>query len=463
MRFFEWAITIYFLISFIYLFIQKQLSKKVKLVLIIILLTLLLGHMTFESLRWQMGGIYFLSLILIIKLFFPIKKQLLKILSLTLQLLIIMLTIILLILFPINQVPPLTGNYQVGTISFDLVDENRIEIYGNDDTSLRKIRVQMWYPTDDTSGTKDYWISDGKFVSEQIASFVNLPGFLSDYVSVIKSNSFINASLAKNLNQIPVIIISHGWTSMRDLHTDYAEMLASNGYLVLGIDHTYGSLGVVFDDGSEVKLNSEALLNANDKNFLSSANQLVDTYYQDDQLVVDYLDTINQEKSSFSQFANKIDIDNIGILGHSTGGGGAVKLALNNSKIKAVMGLDAWVEPLSVSTIAKNLNTPALFLRSEQWSDGPNNINLSQIVKNATSDPKVYQINGTIHQDFSMLYMFDPLGKYFGLSGTVDSDLDREIQNAFILNFFNHNLKNETFNSDDLASEYSIVDKVNFQ
>lgn len=40
------------------------------------------------------------------------------------------------------------------------------------------------------------------------------------------------------------------------------------------------------------------------------------------------------------------DLKKIGVLGHSTGGGAAVLISLNDPRIRSLVGLDAWVEPI---------------------------------------------------------------------------------------------------------------------
>ncbi|WP_212982567.1 alpha/beta hydrolase [Paenibacillus cineris] len=47
----------------------------------------------------------------------------------------------------------------------------------------------------------------------------------------------------------PLIILSHGMGPGMVLHASQAEELASHGYVVAAIDHTYSTLATVFPDG----------------------------------------------------------------------------------------------------------------------------------------------------------------------------------------------------------------------
>lgn len=127
-------------------------------------------------------------------------------------------------------------------------------------------------------------------------------------------------------------------------------------------------------------------------------------------------------------FKGEFDLTRIGLIGHSTGGGAAVTTALQDKRIKAVVGMDAWVEPIKEEEIKRGLNVPALFLRSQQWEKGLNNKNLILLLDSSKKARELYQINGINHLDFSMVYMYSPLTKYFKITGKLDGRIASEIQ-----------------------------------
>ena len=177
------------------------------------------------------------------------------------------------------------------------------------------------------------------------------------------SNSYKEAPIDNAQEQYPVVIISHGWKGFRNLHTDLAEELASLGYVVVGIDHTYGSVATYFSDEDIRYLNLEALPNRETHtDFLANANQLVNTYAGDITLTIDQLENMNSGDIS-TRFRGKLDLTNIGLLGHSTGAGAGAAVAISDSRIKALIGMDAWVEPICQTEIDKKLNMPSLFFK----------------------------------------------------------------------------------------------------
>ena len=234
----------------------------------------------------------------------------------------------------------------------------------------------------------------------------------------------------------PIIVLSHGWTGFRNLHTDLAETLASNGYIVFGIDHTYGSQITVFKDGTIMKLDHLALPDREEtQDFLIYARELVETYADDVTFVLNQLSGFDDGLYS-TVFKGRLNLDKIGLLGHSTGGGADVAVAINDSRIKAVLGMDAWVEPLSDDVLSKGLNIPALFLRSGQWEIGYNNTYLTKLIDNSLVGTELYQIDGTTHIDFTMAYMYSRLTRFIGFTGVVERKTLADIQNRFIIDFF---------------------------
>ncbi|MBU1094399.1 MAG: dienelactone hydrolase family protein [Firmicutes bacterium] len=438
-------------IVFIWMIMSKK-TIKVQYVLSLLFLTflVLILHFVFENTRWQLFTLYvvvlslemivYLQSIMHITIRNFIKRMTIIVLSL-----LISISLITTFVFPLYQLPTPGGQYSIGTESFVIEDQNRYELYGDDSNLYRKFKIQMWYPSDDTDGyERAPWIEDGIDVARALSMDTGLPYFVLDHTVQIKSNSFLEAPISYALDQYPVIVISHGWRGFRDLHTDFAEELASFGYIVVSIDHTYGSVATVFSDDDVAYLNLDALPQREaTPNFLDYANQLVYTYAGDITATLDYLEVINDGGSS-SRFSEKLDLDTIGLLGHSTGGGADVAVAINDDRIDAVIGLDAWVEPIGETEIDKGLSMPSLFLRSGAWEIGENNTNLYGLIENSSYASLLYQIDGITHYDFAMVYMYSPLIKMIGFSGSVNSEYLTSILKSMITDFFNETLKNDT-------------------
>ncbi len=446
---------------FIELIIQK--AKLIGIVMIVIgILHLVLGRP-----RWQyyplyiVGAIYFILIVLnyyqVLDLSPNISKWLIGI-----AILLIFISIVLLFAFPIEKLPIPSGEYKVGTRIYDLEDKSRNEIYSEDENANRKIKYQIWYPTDKIDGyNKVKWINDGVIVTRQLAKNMHLPAFMLDHTARINSNSYLDSPISNSLDMYPIVIISHGWKGFRELHTDYAEELASNGFITISIDHTYGSQAVKFEDDNIAYLDKDAL-----PDFVSStqyninSNRLVTTYGEDVASVLDELVNLNNS----DHFNNKLDLDKVGVIGHSTGGGGDVYISQKDIRIRALLGFDAWVNPLESKVLQQGLLIPTLFIRSEEWSTGPNNNALNDIIKNS-ENVTLMQMNKTKHVDFSMSYMYSPLTKYIGFTGSLEGRQSTEIQRDLIIKFFDNNLR-ESYNNNDnyleeIVNKYDAIEIIN--
>ena len=415
-------------------------------------------HLIFDKIKWQFYPLYFLVLIYLLMIIF----NYINILSITprgskwllgMGSFLVLSSLSLNAIFPTDSVAIPSGPFKIGTQTFELTDENRTEAYSDSVDSPRKIKVQVWYPTDNVENlNRVKWISEGKTLTRQLAKSMHAPYFLLDHLADIDSNSYEDALISKAFESYPVVVISHGWKGFRELHTDYAEALASNAYIAISIDHTYGSQYVSFENGEEAFLNKDALPSiVSPSQFNDHANQLATTYGDDVKLVLDDLPNLKLN----------LDLNRIGLLGHSTGGGGDVYASTTDKRVKALLGFDAWVNPLKPETLKKGLSMPALFVRSEQWGKGPNNKALDTIIKNSDQS-SFLQMDETKHVDFSMSYMISPILEHVGFIGKLGGEQSSEIQKRLILDFFNQTLKrDEPYSNEFLKAIISEYDAVN--
>jgi len=466
MRVFEIVLVISITVSVIWiLFLHKE--KRTSGILLVTDSLLCITHALIDGFRQQMIFVYLILMLLWV--YFLLQKsgrisenrlgKKPRRIAAGFGLFFLVLTLGLLWIFPRLDIPIPAGPYKIGTVSYETTDTDRKEIYGDHVGDARRIRFQVWYPADSLEGGKSVkWLTDGKKIASGIPVMYGAPGFMLNHMGLIASSSYSGVNISEQEPSYPVVLISHGWTGFMNLHADLGEMLASYGYIAISINHTYGATVTVFDDGEIVYADMDALPNRGSvDDFDSYSHALVNTFALDAQLVLDYLENYPADSGILK---DKLNLNKIGAVGHSTGGGGVVQLAITNPKIKAVFGMDAWVEPIAVDLLEKGLQIPSVFLRSEQWITGPNNDYLRRLFSKTTVEPLIYQIHGGNHQDFSMLYMYRPITEIFGLSGSLDSLENAVIQQAFILTFFDQTLKNKDVHLKALELKYEAVSKV---
>ena len=441
------------IILFGFIVSKKPIKKTLILILFLAVILVFILHVVIDGLRWVLYPLYLASFGMVIIGYFTkvtqisISNNRRKVITIVLSTLIVF-SGLLSFMFPIYRLPSPSGDYEIGTKTFVITDGTRPEAYTSNPDDDRRIKVQIWYPAETVEGYEQAPWLDGVVVSRALSKDFGLPAFALDQTADIMSNSYFDAPISEDYDTYPIIIISHGWRGFRNLHTDFAEELASLGYFVVSIDHTYGSVATVFGEDDVAYLNSDALPpRESTPDFLNYANQLVNTYASDVSTTIDFLERLNS--LTVMDFTGRLDLTKIGVLGHSTGGGGDVKAAMTDDRIDALIGLDAWVEPITESNIDNGLSIPSLFLRSEAWETGENNANLYNLIDSSSESSTLYQVDGTTHYDFAMDYMYSPLIKVIGLSGSYNSkDLTMTLK-EIIDDFFNQTLRDDTTNTVD--------------
>ncbi len=446
MRLFEIIFILSFIILINYYYIRnkdKKLDKILFLSVIFIVILSFFIHLIYEGLRWQMIPLIIIPVFAILFYYNKYNK-----LFIIISNFIFLLVIILMLLFPIKKLSFFKTNYEVGTYSFNMTDESRDEKYGNKD-SYRKLRMQIWYPIDKKGDKKAKWFFDGKKSISGISKYTKLPDFLLNHLRYVKSNSYLNERISDEKSKYPLIVISHGWSGFRNIHTNYAETLASEGYIVIGINHTYGAVSTVFENKTEYIDYGALPSNVSKEIYNIKAKQLIKTYSLDVDFVINNLNEI----SSNEFIKNKIDSTRIGLIGHSTGGGGVVYSTINNKLIDAMIGFDVWIKPLNIED--KKIDKPFMLLNSDQWKDNENYKSISDLLANSHVDKYNYRIKESYHQDFTLLYMLGPLVKYTKNISSINPKYNEEIQIKLITNFFNKYLKKKIIDIKDI--KYNIL------
>lgn len=431
----------------------RTLMTNPQIISLIIVIISLFYYFTGKS-TWYYYPIYFLGIFhffIFILNYFQILRvnRFTTIVIISLTLFLPLLTYFSIAVFPIGELPTPRGFFKIGTKLVDLTDEGRKEIYGEKEKAVRKIKYQIWYPADEVDDSKRAkWLKDGTLLPRNLikTALVPMPSFILDQAAGIESHAYYEAEISEKTSKYPVVLISHGWKSFSELHTDFAEDLASNGYIVFTIEHSYGAQAVKFNDGSVAYLDKDALPRIiTPSKFTKAARKLAITYGKDIEMVLNDLERLNREDKDFK---DKLDLEKVGLLGHSAGGAGVVYTGLKDDRIKALVGLDAMVNPLDSDELAKGLEPAALFMRSQQWGKRQSKKPLNQMIKHSTN-AQVIELEGTNHIDYSLLYVFSPYIKSIGLNGQHAGEEFSLMQRKIARTFFDKELKNK-----DLKQKY---------
>src|SRR5512143_1911167 len=320
-------------------------------------------------------------------------------------------------LMPVPQLPAPPGPYQIGSVVFDWTDTSRPETYTPDPGDKRELMVQFWYPAQPAADAKTIPVIDHVEVAyPALAKVIGFPAFALDHLRLVRTHSYADAPIRADGAPYPVIIYSTGYTGYRTAAFNQMEALASSGYIVASIDHPFGSAFTVFSDG-HVALNYPDVLPSGD---LPATTALESTYVADERFVLDQLQRLNAGELDV-RFAGKLDLQRIGLTGHSTGAGAIVWTCHIDTRCKAALAQDGWYEPIPSDVLSTPLHHPIMLMQSETTMWQRDNLKrLADLYQTARADAYQLKLTGVQHLDFSDYPLFGPHSLLLSNRGTLE-------------------------------------------
>ncbi|MGF1506939.1 MAG: alpha/beta hydrolase family protein [Anaerolineae bacterium] len=400
-----------------------------------------------EGYRWQMLPIYAFFVIVLVVAVLPHTGPIrlpdgLRVPSLLGGWVFVVAGTLLAALLPVFSTPP--TRVPVGTATFYWVDADRTEQYGPEPGGPREIMVQVWYPADPLPTAERHpWLDAPRETGAAMAEWVDLPAALTRQFSLVQTHSYTDPPLVRSDDPFPVVISVHGWGSVRTINQDQIEALAARGYVVFSADHTYGALLTAFPDGRMAANYEPAIPNAEEVGqaaFQDAINQLVRTYADDTRFMLDRIEELAAEDP---RFGGRLDMERVGLFGHSTGGGAVIEACAVDPRCDAALGLDAWVIPVSESVVESGLAQPLMLINSEEWPSEANIERQRQILANSSEEAYLLTVEGTAHYDFTMIPLLSPITRQIGLSGPLATRRVVTINHAYLLAFFDSALRDQ--------------------
>lgn len=292
---------------------------------------------------------------------------------------------------PVFTHPDPTGPYAVGTTLAWFTDPTREET--NDDSgALREVPVQFWYPTDATDGPY------GPLVQPGVEAWFEGIGFPEGANGAIETRSRFDVPIAENGAPLPVIIYSHGLTSVRTENTLLMEELASRGWFVVGVSHPYASGAAVMSDGSVAPLQGvpEFPVGAGPDEFRANLEQLrellVRTWAADVVLVLDALEALDDAECTW--IGGRLDLDRVGLMGFSFGGATAHHVCVLDERCDAAIDIDGT----HFGDLGVGSGRPLMFIKSEDPLHEPG---WDELLSHHSGDAYTVRVHDVVHANFS--------------------------------------------------------------
>jgi predicted dienelactone hydrolase len=256
--------------------------------------------------------------------------------------------------YPTASVPSSTGPNNVGTRVVRLMDATRDDPYLAN--GKRELLVRFWYPASLNQGCEPAeYTSPGTW--SYFSQLLGMP------LPEVTTNSCLNARITDGAH--PVIVFTHGYTGTFTDYTFIFEDLASRGYVVASVDHTYEATAVEFPDGRLVKSVLGSHLSGNLRGDDQAFALALSARLGDLKFVVTELERLNSRGDGV--FTSRLDMSRIAVAGHSFGGLAALLALEQDPRFRGGVILDGIVEEASVTATDK----PVLMLAAgrERWSE----------------------------------------------------------------------------------------------
>jgi predicted dienelactone hydrolase len=436
---------------------------------------LVLAHLALEGYRWQMVPAYTLTALTflatapgIVRRAGPQRKpasrvrRALTITGTVLGLLVLVVATALPVLLPVFRLPEPTGPYAVGTRYAYWIDEDRPDTYTPDPDDYREVSVQIWYPAELTGNEKPIRYMR-KEAGRAVTEFLDLPIFLLDHFTLVRTHAYLNAGVAQTETPYPVITYSP--SGLMSSHMVLFEELASHGYVVLCIGHpywnpfVYGADGEVlpFDGQNEyykawwaeesptvkeakaqitVATTTEAQERAHRRH-----NQLKPIAISDLRMwagdIGFVLDELARVNAGSGFLAGTLDLERVGIMGFSNGGAAAGQFCATDARCKAGINFTGFMYG---DIVDMNLVQPFMFLNEEELWCKDCYVN-DLFYKRAESSAYQLKIRGARHGSFGDPCLWGRLLYNLQWEAPIDGKRMTKIQNVYTLAFFDKHLR----------------------
>lgn len=485
-------------LSFWLLFAQKR--RRVFGALVIANSLLFAAHVFVDHVRWQMAVFYAFALYLLCYCvlrcsivpgshqqgprFSSTLAAALKLVSVVL----LLFSAILVLVLPVPNLPAATGNLPVSTLSLHLVDGSRPELYTEDPSDPRELMVTVWYPAGSSHGSKHKpYVADLGSLSSVIGEELGFPAFVLGHLGNIKTGVTVEASVSDRAERYPLLVFSHGIGVPSSFYTSIIRSLAGNGYIVASIDHTYSTVATSFPDGRVATFQTRV-----DDNSEEELRRLEDTWVEDISFVITQMEGLNAG-SRGSLLKNRIDLDRIGVIGHSFGGAAAYAACYSDDRIRAGINLDGSI--YEIDPVLSQVSKRFMLVATREYAEAIREADSALVDYDSLTADRLAELeqqgidrqeyeeavdqirsrmdflrsimgSGSLfisvdqakHYNFSDIGLMSPLVKMMGMTGTIDARRGLDIVNSLSVSFFNEHLKGEGIGLvEELASSYPEV------
>lgn len=362
---------------------------------------------------------------------------------------------------PVFQLPPPSGPYAIGTLTYHWTDDTRHEAFSSEPDRQRELMAQIWYPArKESSSSHAPYVADAAEVMHAQAQLHRYPDFALQHLQYVPTHATTAAPAAGDQPQYPALIFLEGLTGYRQQNTFQVEELVSHGYIVIALDQPGAAASVVFPDGRHIDITDQAphiqaLIDqsitpsdiAPQYNGHSFPEGIIPYFAQDVSFALDRVASINA-KDPYGVLTGKLDLRHVGAFGMSLGAIVAAEACLHDARLQACLLMDAW---MSADVVQQGLKQPSMWItrpadtmrlerqRAGGWAEEDILLTLRTMRAVYERMPRAgyyLQIPDLFHIDLTDLDLLSPLLPTLGVSGPIGSQRAHDIVNTYSVAFF---------------------------
>jgi dienelactone hydrolase len=286
--------------------------------------------------------------------------------------------------------------------------------------------------------------------SDEQASWL-LKTFLWRNPARVRAHSLDNVAIAPDHAPYPVVVFRSGIGASSVDYTAIVEDLASHGYIVVSADAPYSTWSVVMPDGRVIHKTDQgnpgdAAITETERSRL--LEDLLEVWTADSRFLLDQIQRLNAG-DPLGRFTGRIDLDAIGMAGHSFGGATAAQVCHVDTRCRAGIDLDGAL----YGTVARDgVGKPFLFLLSDRGDTlAPEDSTIAGVIRSvARRDPEddlILTLIGADHFTFSNVPLVQSrilrsmLAALGGPGGRLDPRIGLATTVRYVLQFFDVHLR----------------------
>jgi dienelactone hydrolase len=244
--------------------------------------------------------------------------------------------------------PEVTGPYKVGHADIEMIDDSRLETLTEDPEDKRRLLVSLYYPAAVSADA-----IPAPYVTAALGAALRVPPQFQNQAAM----GYTNVPFADGA--FPVLVFSPAAGNITHYYSSLLHQVASQGYVVAAIWHTYTTRLTLFPDGTLLASNAAGSVSGDTREKqIASITSIGGVWVEDQRFVLTQL-TIRNDSDPL--LADHLDLAKVGTFGHSLGGAVALESAYQDDRFDAALNMDGT---MFGSATTAGSRVPFLFLRS---------------------------------------------------------------------------------------------------